>query len=191
MKEIKPAALLGQLEEKLERQISFVIRHFQNMPEVELTAASATGGWSVAQCLEHLNTYGDYYLPLIRDRLQNGKAGTAEKTFKPGLMGDYFVKVTDPKTSTQKMKARKMHQPLPGDPHGIVARHLEQQERLLSYLGKARKLDLNRNKIPVSIMPAIRIKLGDALRFLLCHNDRHLRQAAAIHFQTSQELTGK
>lgn len=191
MKEIKSAALLEQLEDKLERQIGFVIRHFQNMPEDELITASATGGWSVAQCLEHLNTYGDYYLPLILEKTQRGTAGTTEQSFKPGMLGNYFVKVTDPKTSTQKMKARKMHQPQPGDPYGIVARHLEQQERLLSYFGKASKLDLNSNKVPVSIMPVLKIKLGDALRFLLCHNERHLRQAAAIHYETSLEMTAE
>ena len=48
---------------------------------------------------------------------------------------------------------------------------------MLTYLKRAHQTDLNKIKIPVSILKWIKLNLGDVLQFLVAHNERHLLQA--------------
>ena len=65
MKPVNKHQLLDHLEASVERHLHLAIYHFQNQPVEVLLAPSVTGGWSMAQCLEHLNRYGDFYLPAM------------------------------------------------------------------------------------------------------------------------------
>ena len=42
------------------------------------------------------------------------------------------------------------------------------------------EIDLGKIKIPISIAPFVKIKLGDTLRFIVYHNERHIVQAQNI-----------
>ncbi len=169
----------GTAGRKTETHIQEVIAHFQNLSEEVLLRPSATGGWSIAQCLEHLNSYGHYYLPYITKGLEQHQ-GAAKDTFKSSWLGAYFIRIMDPKTSKTKYKAFKDHQPARDlDAHAVVAEFIRQQETLLLQLRQAKLADLNdiRIRIPISIMKWLRLKLGDVFQFLIAHNERHLQQA--------------
>jgi hypothetical protein len=43
-------------------------------------------------------------------------------------------------------------------------------------LEQAKQIDLNRTKVPISIAPFIKLKLGDVFMFLVAHNFRHVLQ---------------
>ena len=57
---------------------------------------------------------------------------------------------------------------------------IEQQKLLLQILETSEKIDLGKIKIPISIAPFVKIKLGDTLRFIVYHNERHIVQAQNI-----------
>ena len=61
--------LLGTIEEQVESHVNDAVKIFQNLPGEVLLRPAANGGWSIAQCLWHLNSYGDYYLPKIKSGL--------------------------------------------------------------------------------------------------------------------------
>ena len=63
------------------------------------------------------------------------------------------------------------------DSDAVIATFLEQQEKLLLLLHQARRINLNKIKIPISIAKYIRLKLGDVFMFIIAHNIRHIRQA--------------
>jgi hypothetical protein len=74
----------------------------------------APGKWTVIQILEHLNSYGYYYLPAIDRSLQQNDA--AVENFKPGWLGNYFTRLMQPSTDgivKNKMRAPKDHRPSP------------------------------------------------------------------------------
>lgn len=177
MEQINKNILLEQLEEKTEAHVKEVIALFQNLPTEVLLRPSSTGGWSIAQCLEHLNSYGHYYLPRIAKGVQHYK-GSPKETFKSSWLGAYFIRIMDPKTSKSKYKAFKDHQPAADlDAHAVVAEFIQQQETLLLLLREAKNIDLNKIRIPISIMKWLRLKLGDVFQFIVAHNERHLQQA--------------
>ncbi|WP_031527673.1 DinB family protein [Dyadobacter crusticola] len=177
---IEKAPWLNALEEETELFISETLQHFQNLEEQTLLRSSATGGWSIAQCLAHLNSYGEYYLPRLQNELNKPAAHHAAATYKSSWLGRYLIKLTDPDQSPKKMKAVKKHLPAEQmDAHQVVAEFLEQQETLLQLLRIARTADVNHMRIPLSIASWVRLPVGDILQFMIVHTRRHLRQAMA------------
>lgn len=176
MKSIDSLNLLHDLETPVEESLGIAIKTLQNLSADVLLKPSATGGWSIAQCLEHLNSYGEFYLPKIQTALEKNKYPYSNH-FKSGWFGAYFIKIMLP-DSGKKYKAFKKHVPKYDlDAAAVVSTFIHQQELLLSYLRIAQGHDLNRIKIPISISPFIKLKLGDVFQFIIAHNERHIAQA--------------
>lgn len=178
MKSIDKLPWLALLESKTEQHVTDAVGLFQNMEEHLLNKPSPTGGWSIAQCLAHLNTYGDYYLPRLQTGLEvNYRVGNSEK-YSSSWLGTYLIKLTDPQTSRMKLKAVKMHQPVVDFPaHQTVADFIDQQEAMCSLLRTAQQSDVNQFRIPLSIASWISLPLGDILHFMVAHTERHMMQA--------------
>lgn len=170
--------LIKRLEERVEKHLQTAIQTFQNLPEIDLLRPSAGGGWGIAQCLDHLNRYGDYYLPQIEAALQRGTPGKNSDIFKGSWLGSYFTRMMEPETGKKKIKAFKAYIPPPTlDAYAVVATFIQQQEVLLEYLKLSSDVDLDGQRIPVSIARWIKLKLGDVLQFVIAHNERHVQQA--------------
>ena len=177
--------LLDTIEEQVESQVNDAIKIFQNLSGEVLLKSGANGGWSIAQCLWHLNSYGDYYLPKIKSGL--AKNYPANPHFKSTCLGIYFTRIMKPGAQMKKFKAFKDHvPPVEMDPHKIVAEFIQQQELLLSYLKQARQTDMNKIRISISILKWVKLKLGDVFQFIVAHNERHLQQAKKV---TVEDLT--
>jgi hypothetical protein len=54
------------------------------------------------------------------------------------------------------------------------------QLHLLTILTQAEEVNLRKIKVPLSISKIIRLRLGDALQFVIYHNERHMQQALNI-----------
>ncbi len=178
MKLIDKDQLLDTLEDRVNTHLDAAVRVYQNMHSDLLLKPAADGGWSIAQCLEHLNRYGNYYIPLIRRGLGRQDRCVQGGSFKSSFIGGYFTRLMDPDTGKKKIKAFKDYKPdWDLDAHAVVAEFIRQQEVLLICLQWARKADLNKPRIPVSIMKWLKLRLGDVLQFVIAHDERHMRQA--------------
>ena len=170
--------LLDELEKELRSQLLFVQNRVINCSREELLKSSPTGGWSIIQCLDHLNSYGVYYLPRIESALKKCRESDSEY-YQSGWLGDYFTKMMSPDTSGKKYKALKGHIPSEApEPSSVLSEFIRQEELLLSVITELRKKDIASVRVPISISPLIRLKLGDIIRFIVAHNKRHLLQAA-------------
>ena len=175
-KSVNTIELLERLEAQVEQHLRFSIEQMQNASEDVLNRPSATGGWSITQCLWHLNSYGLYYLPLMERKMKQSMYPV--EYFTSTWLGDYFIKMMLPETG-KKYKAFKDHVPPPQlNAYVEVAEFIRQQEELLRLIKIARHADLNRIKIPISIFKWVSIRLGDVFQFIIAHDERHLQQAA-------------
>jgi hypothetical protein len=178
MKPVDKKQLLQYLEHRVEGHISEVTRVFQNLDDTALNKLSLSGGWSIAQCLDHLNSYGDYYLPLIGKELEAGEKFGNSSQFTGTWLGAYFIRLMEPESGKRKYKAFKAHIPQSAlNASEVVAEFVRQQEEMLVYLRRAADSNLDKIKIPISIGKFIRLRLGDVFQFIIAHNERHLRQA--------------
>ena len=132
--------------------------------------------WSVLECLEHLNLYGDFYLPEIEKVIGNAKS-KSDPVFKSGILGNYFAESMLPKTKLNKMKTFKDKNPLNSNLNSdTIDRFINQQIKMLGLLDKARSISLNKEKTAISISKLIKLKIGDTFRFVINHNLRHIKQ---------------
>lgn len=170
--------LLSELTEQVEKHIQRAVETFQNLDEKTLLKPAANGGWSIAECIWHLNSYGDFYLPEIKKALAKKNLRSTKGIFKGSWFGSYFTKSMDPQTGKRKMKAFKNHVPPPNlDAHAVVAEFIQQQECMLKLLSQARNIDLDSIKVAISLTKWMKLKLGDVFQFCIAHDERHVVQA--------------
>jgi uncharacterized damage-inducible protein DinB len=181
MREHLQGIVLDELDELAEKQLQEVIERFQNLPSGILLQPPAQGGWSIVECFEHLTSYASFYLPRLNESLARAPLVSGDIAFSYSLLGRYFIRLMDPQRSAKKMKAMKKHLPTKSlEPHKVIALFIQNMEELVLLLKQCRERDLRRMRITTSISPLIRLNGGDALRFLLVHNERHLAQARSL-----------
>jgi DinB superfamily len=174
--------LLAELKAHTEKIIAETESQFATLSAEDLHQREDPKRWSIAECLEHLCRYGDYYLPAIEKAIDQAKKlkKNAKAEFHPGFLGEYFAKSMLPQSRVVSNKMRTFNDKNPlGETisPNIVDRFLTQQRQTLQLLEEAEKVDLGAVRIPVTISMFIRLKLGDVLRFVVHHNLRHLQQA--------------
>lgn len=180
---IQTDILLETFQQHTEQLLHKAISDWQLLSPEQLSYTPAPGAWSAAQCLEHLNIYGQYYLPALEKAIDQGKKqGSLPKpVFRAGWLGAYFTKLMQPQpdgTLKSKMAAPKNAVPAAApEPLAMLAEFIDQQEKMLDLLRRAADVDLNGNRVPISLTPWIRLKLGDTFGFVIAHIERHVRQA--------------
>jgi len=143
-----------------------------------LNAKSNNDSWSSLECIEHLNRYGRYYIPEIKQRISNAKKGN-EGTFKSGWLGNYFAKSMMPSKKMKPIKTFVSMNPVGSqlDSVAVIKEFLEQQQQILRILEVSKNIDLTGTKTAISISKLIKLRLGDTLRVVIYHNERHIQQA--------------
>jgi hypothetical protein len=136
--------------------------------------------WNVLECLEHLNLYGDFYLPQIENEISNSLTEKS-RSFSSGFIGNYFSKAMLPKEKLNKMKTFKDKDPINTslDNH-VLTRFIEQQRKLIELLNKSNSVNLTKVKIKTSLSSYVRLRLGDTFQFYVNHILRHMKQIENI-----------
>ncbi|MBI3219322.1 MAG: DinB family protein [Bacteroidetes bacterium] len=172
--------LISELETQVEHLLTKAISEWQLISHSQFARKPTAQGWSANECLQHLNSYGRYYLPAIQKAIDEAATGSTE-TFRSGWLGNYFTKMMMPGENgslATKMKSPKDHAPTKIlESHQAIAEFIDQQETLLKLLHSAKRVDLNKVKVGISLAPFIKLKLGDVFMFLIAHLIRHSRQA--------------
>ncbi len=173
--------LISELKARTEGAIQEVSK-FSTLSMDELNHRNTPNSWSILECLEHLNRYGNFYLPEIGTRLNKAQTSNNE-VFNSGWLGNYFAMSMLPNENGKlnKMKTFKSMNPIHtrlGE--DVVARFLSQQKLMLGLLSRAERVDLNKVKTSISISKWIKLRLGDTLRVVVYHNQRHIKQASKV-----------
>ena len=168
---------LEEIRERLEQAKLEAGRLTDGLSEAQLWRGPPAGGWSVGECLVHLNLVGDPYLPKWREALTSARATgpTGTGPFKFGFLGERFVR-------SQTLEGRnvgtsKIFEPQP-DPDAL-ARFLTLQDALLAISEEATGLDMARATFRTPKLP-LRLSLFEALNLLVVHQERHFAQAARV-----------
>lgn len=171
------------LIQKLVEQTRQVMNQVERLKSYDLSTLSWRDNptsWSMLECLEHLNLYGDFYLPQIENKINHSKT-TSDDTFKSGWLGKYFADSMLPKNKLNKMKTFKDKNPIHAElDKKVIERFILQQMQLLDLLNKSRTISLNKVKISTSISSLIKLKLGDTFQFFINHILRHMKQIEKI-----------
>ena len=172
-------------------QVNLAITRAKEYKELELsqlTWRERPDSWNVLECLEHLNRYGDFYLPEIEKTIKGSKSGPVSE-FKSGWLGGILAKSMEPREKVNKVKTFKSKNPLNTTLElSVIETFLNQQHKTLDLLEAARKVNLNTEKVQTSISRFIRLRLGDTFQFMINHVMRHLKQADNVLVNSQKEV---
>lgn len=153
-----------------------------------LARRPATGGWSIAEVLEHLIVSADSYVeavsPLVDGR--SSPASDESTMWKPSLMGGLLVRSF---RSPRKLPAPKRYKPGPSPRPRVLEEFVKRQEDVGRLLTEAGALEWRRVRMRSPVMPIVRMNLGDALAVLVTHAERHAAQIERVKASTLGEDT--
>jgi hypothetical protein len=140
------------------------------------------GSWSIAQCLDHLNSAAREYLPAldeaIADAIRRGLYNPGPYTYN--WIGRAMVWVVSP-TTKLRAKAPKAFLPPPNRPRrDIMAAFRAYQVQFTDRLRQANGLDLARARVTSPVARWIRMPLGSGFEMMVAHERRHLAQARRV-----------
>jgi len=137
-------------------------------------------GWSIAECLDHLNATARVYLPTldegISDAIRRGVYG--EGPFKYNWLGRLSVRFSD---LPLRLKAPDDVQPAAGrTQREILNAFRAYQVQYIDRLRQANGVDLARARVRVPANGWLRIPLGSGFQLMVAHSRRHLAQAKRV-----------
>jgi hypothetical protein len=176
---MKQSELIQQLKEMVDSQLALA-KEYASLTSHQLQWKQHDQRWNILECLEHLNLYGDFYLKTLEATILRASVVDEDKDYNPGWLGGFSAKSMLPKESGKllyKMDTFKDKNPIElGLPAAPIDRFVKQQEHFHHLLDEAARIDLNKNRTPTTL-PGMRFKLGDTLRFVIYHQERHVQQA--------------
>lgn len=176
--------LLHELKKMTEQTLN-ELQDLKSLADHQLNFKPNKDRWSILECIEHLNRYGEFYLPEINKRISNSSS-TRSDEFKSGLLGNYFAKMMLP---GEKMKTFKDKDPSGSTlDKGVLDTFEDQLHELMTVLKKAENMNLTRIKTNISISNFLKLRLGDTLRVVIYHNHRHMQQALEIQKDVEEDV---
>jgi hypothetical protein len=177
---MKQSELIADLRARTKHLVSEA-EGFKRLSVEQLNAKPSPTSWSILECLEHLNLYGDFYLPEIEGRILSSQKIKGDPSFKSGWFGEKTVQDMLPKNgAVKKMNTFKNKNPINSNLSiATIDRFIKQQEGMLRLLDLSSSVHLEKVKTKITL-PLIKFKLGTTFRFVIYHNQRHIWQAKNI-----------
>ncbi|WP_198403838.1 DinB family protein [Aquimarina aggregata] len=182
---ISSVELIQDLIERTREHINKA-EQLKQLPLETLNWKKDQKSWSILECVEHLNRYGDFYIPEIEEKIKHSKSTSVDR-FKSSGLGNYFANIMLPKEKLNTMKTFVSMNPLGSVLHpDVLSKFIQQQHLLIDALSLAKNVNLNTTKTSISISKWIKLKLGDTFRVVIYHNQRHIAQAERVLEQVSE-----
>lgn len=138
--------------------------------------------WSVALCIEHLNTTARLYLPQLDEAIaiaiRRGMYG--EGPFSYNVFGRFFTAAMEPPPRFKVMTPRAFQPPLVRGRAEVMAAFRAYQVQFVDRLRQANGLNLARAKVRSPAYSWMRFSLGSGFALMLAHERRHVWQARNV-----------
>lgn len=139
--------------------------------------------WSINEIFSHLNEYVKYYHHVFATKISTTKFTEPKSQYISSPLGKSAWKSMQ--LGVAKNIKRKFNSPRNYNPSinksvlndDAVPFFIQSQKELMDIIDKAKFVNIQRVKVPISISKFIRLRLGDALLFVIYHNERHVYQA--------------
>jgi hypothetical protein len=156
---------------------------FLRLSDEQLSFAPAPGTWSIAEIFDHLNRSNEIYIRYILSRITLAP-DTPTEEFRSSWLGEMAYEKIVPRPDGSIFKMKSARSVIPIKPIEDVRETLHGFHRTCDALDDivrhAATKDLRRIRIPFHFIPYLYFGLGETLRFLVAHNERHLLQAQRV-----------
>jgi hypothetical protein len=156
---------------------------FLRLPDEQLGFSPGPGIWSIVEVFAHLNLSNEIYIRNILQRVTLAPDQPSDE-FSSTWLGDWAYEKIVPRAdgSVYKMKTAKAVLPVKPneDLKEVLVNFHRTCDAMDDILRHSATKDLRRIRIPFHFIPLLHFSLGETLRFLVAHNERHLLQAQRL-----------
>lgn len=160
----------------------FVANECTSLSPTQLKWRVSKESWNIQEILSHINSFSDYYNDLFVEKIKNSRKKVRKEYFISSPLGKSAwrsMKLGRANNVRRKLRAIKPYNPS-FTPELVtedaVERFIQSQNEMFTILDNAKTANLKKNKIQMSKGKLIRLRLGDALMFVVYHAERHIQQ---------------
>ncbi|QHL87851.1 DinB family protein [Nibribacter ruber] len=180
---------ITQLQDRVQHVKATVQSEFLPLDAAALNFKPQPASWSILECLEHLNRYSRFYLPAFEKAIAQVPAAGSDEVVKYSWFGKKSLEMVNPASAKKHKTLQRMNPHNSQLSKAVLDEFLQHQDRLLQLLSRAATVDLNKKALPVEFFPLLKLRLGEALEFVVLHEQRHLQQALRVKASASQPLS--
>lgn len=168
---------------RLTARLAFVVEdNLLPLDESRLNWKAASSEWSIAECLAHIHQIAQFYQPRLQQKIQQALRSKSRPTshFNSGWLAQHFLRDVQLDDENQPQRRRltpNSFAPLAPIPANIVSLVLQDLRELLDLLHLSEQVSLQSIKIGLLRPRFLRLSLGNMLRYVVYHYDRHIVQA--------------
>jgi hypothetical protein len=143
---------------------------------------SGRTGWSVAQCIDHLNVAARLYLPRLDEGISNAirQGMYGEGPYKYWWIARLFVRMLEPPPLLRVKTPAAFTPPPDRTRREIMAAFRAYQVQYVDRLRQSNGLDLSRARVRSPIAAWLVMPLGSGFAAMIAHERRHLWQARRV-----------
>ncbi len=175
MARLNKVEFCNELQNQLNAQIQLA-NSFKELGLDVLNNKESLKKWSVLECFDHINLSTLVYTDqLEKTSLDSG----SEEFIKIGWKGNFFAEGMRPKDEviSYKMKTFKRLNPKSNLTLDAIEEFLRLSNKLSTFISDHQNDKWNNIKVVSALGPVLKFNLGEALNFVIAHNERHLLQA--------------
>jgi hypothetical protein len=168
---------LKQFEEVGKQYEQFISKNASRLNE-----RPAKGGWSMAECVDHVNVIARELVGPLKEAIQQAKATgkMSDRAHRPGFVGKYMTRSMEP-PAKKRMKTQKLYEPMSNlDPNTLLEQYKDVHNTFMQLIREADGVDISKVKMKSPAVKILKLNLGDWFFFTASHERRHLWQAEQV-----------
>lgn len=178
--------LFEEVRQITQQNIETVRDRLLNLSDQQKNWKKDPNSWSINEIFAHLNQYADYYHQAFNRKIEKTRFREPRENFISSPLGRSAwksMKLGNAKNIKRRFKAPRAYNPSL-HPELVKGSDIESfltgQQELLAIFDAAKLINIRKAKIAISISKIVRLRFGDALLFVVYHNERHLQQALNV-----------
>jgi hypothetical protein len=178
MARINKSFFIESIQNQIEQQKGFA-SVLLNSTEQNLNKKLNVSSWSILECIEHMNLSMQIYTDQFKNvDLKNND----ENEIKISWLGNYFAEGMRPKNDSipNKIKTMKKLAPSSNLNHECIFSFISRLEFIEHFMNSNSTRNFNKTKVNTAIGSLVKLNIGEALNFVLAHNERHIWQVNKI-----------
>jgi len=178
----------NELLEKLSDELTIIIDEvnaLKALSDEQLNWKENAERWSVLECIEHLNRYNNFYLTAIEQAFDSaGKF--IDEDVRSTWIGSKSISMMHPSNLKKQRTFKKMNPVNSEINREAINDFLRDQEKLEKLFTRAASININTKKVPVEFFRLLKMNIGEALEFVIVHEQRHVLQTHTIKLKITE-----
>ncbi len=168
---------LEQFEENEKRYEQIISEN-----RARLNERPAKGGWSMAECIDHVNVIARELVGPLKETIHQAKSAgkMSDRAHRPGFLGKYMTRSMEP-PAKKRMKTQTLYEPSSNiDPNTLLEQYKDVHNTFKQLIRECEGVDISKVKMKSPALKILKLNLGDWFFFTASHERRHAWQAEQV-----------